>query len=165
MLKIQSLLIAILFTCVSAYSHAETPDNKSDTGQIQAMFTTYMAKYNGYLQTGKFDSTNDLYNQEFVYMSNSQAARTMTPVEFMQQAKGFLDTLKTRGVSAVKWESVNIKPLDENVAIASNVALRLRANGKVYNRVGATYLLKNTEQGWRIAAFTIHNADNSMTFN
>ena len=154
-------LVAMMTFSGANYANSEHYQQEQD--DIRQMFTSYMAKYNGYLSQGVLSSPNDLYLDEFIIMSNSRPARTMTPADFMQQAKEFLGSLKQRGVAKVDWESVNITLLDDNLALASNVALRLKQDGSLYNRVGATYLLKRNDQGWRIAAFAVHDANKSVT--
>ncbi|MGI2259344.1 hypothetical protein [Shewanella sp. GXUN23E] len=142
---------------------AESIDYGDKQNEIRQLFTAYMDKYNGYLNQGELTVPSDIYLDEFMLMSNSQPARTSTPAEFVQQAKGFLGNLKQQGVASVGWESVDISILGDNLALASNVALRIKSDGSLFNRIGATYLLKRTDKGWRIAAFAVHRADQSMT--
>ena len=77
---------------------------------------------------------------------------------------GFLNGLKEKGVNKVAWEKVEIKLLAENIALASNVAVRYLANGEVYDRAGATYFLNKNPKGWEITAFALHKPESAVSF-
>ena len=54
--------------------------------------------------------------------------------------------------------------LDPNTAIASGVTVRYRADGSVFARVGVTYGLWRTSEGWKIFLSATHGPDTVLRF-
>ncbi|MCH4296098.1 hypothetical protein MJ923_17450 [Shewanella sp. 3B26] len=144
-----------------------TADNTAvdDKAEIAQLFEHYMAKYNHYLATGKLDSTPVLYRPQLMLMSNNRAPAVASEAEFSTQIQGFLDSLKAKGVARVRWQKVDVRLLDSQLALASNVAERFRADGSRYNLVGATYLLSKQDGHWQIAAFAVHDDKGAFPLN
>ncbi|AZQ12795.1 hypothetical protein [Shewanella khirikhana] len=136
-----------------------------DKAEIAQLFEHYMAKYNHYLATGKLDSAPVLYRPQLMLMSNNRAPAVASEAEFSTQIQGFLDSLKAKGVARVRWQKVDVRLLDGQLALASNVAERFRADGSRYNLVGATYLLSKQDGHWQIAAFAVHDDKGAFPLN
>lgn len=160
---LQSALLLMSF--VTATVSASTDTTIQDQKQIRALFAGYMAKYNHYLSHQELKATPDLYQDTIMLMSSNNPATAMTEEAFNEQVRTFLDSLKAKGVASVTWETVNIKMLDKNLALVSNVAVRYRDNGDIYNKVGATYFVNKLDDVWRISAFAVHNHSNALTLN
>ncbi|WP_372870578.1 hypothetical protein [Shewanella sp.] len=136
-----------------------------DKAEIAQLFEHYMAKYNHYLASGKLDSAPVLYRPQLMLMSNNRAPAVASETEFSTQIQGFLDSLKAKGVARVRWQKVDVRLLDSQLALASNVAERFRADGSRYNLVGATYLLSKQDGHWQIAAFAVHDDKGAFPLN
>ncbi|NVJ61481.1 MAG: hypothetical protein HWE27_13880 [Gammaproteobacteria bacterium] len=144
----------ILITiCPIAYAK----DSKSDYKAIENLFDSYMNKYNRYIKDRKLPKEPELYLDSIMLMSSSNSATVISSDDFNVQVTSFLDSLINQGVTYVTWESKDIKFLDKNIAVVSNIAIRYKGNGDVYNRVGATYFVNKLSNEWRIAAFAVHS--------
>ncbi|MCC2616522.1 hypothetical protein LJ739_09745 [Aestuariibacter halophilus] len=148
-----SLFICLLAALLPAHAAAD------DDALIQRLFANYMEKYNHYIQHGELNREPDLYHAQVMLMSPSGSPNVVTSAVLYDQVQGFLDRLKGQGVASVNWESVSVKPLGENMAVVSNVAVRYRDDGSVHNRVGATYFVSKLADQWRIGAFAVHTPD------
>lgn len=126
---------------------------------IENLFDNYMLKYNTYIQSGEFNQDLHLYRDKVMLVTNNGSQTVLTAAEMDQRVVVFLDNLKQQGVAKVQWESQNITRLDTNLAVVKNVAIRFASDNSVVNRVGATYLIQNGPNGWKIAAFSIHTPE------
>jgi hypothetical protein len=63
---------------------------------------------------------------------------------------GFLPALAKSGYARSAFEQLQVRLLDSKTAIASGVTVRYRADGSVFARVGVTYGLWKTPEGWKI---------------
>ncbi len=76
----------------------------------------------------------------------------------------FLSALANSGYVRSKWESLEVRLLDAKTAIASGVTVRYRANGSVFARVGVTYALYSTPDGWKIFLSATHEPGAVLKF-
>lgn len=152
-------VVTILLVSFGCSVSTQAKSLATDEAQIEALFASYMTKYNQFISTEKFDKNIELYHENVMLVSNGRGESVATAEKMDNQVQRFLASLKTQGVASVKWESINIKQLDTKLALVQNVAVRFDEDGDVFNRVGATYLVQNGDSGWRIAAFTVHKPE------
>jgi len=69
---------------------------------------------------------------------------------------GYLRAMIERGYERSEWEFLNGSLLDAQTALASGIAVRYRADGSVLERVGLTYHLWKTGDGWKIFLSATH---------
>ena len=148
------LLSLSLFTCQLS---AETSSDK-----ITHLFDGYMHKYNQFLKTDSLPSYPQLYTDTVMLMSSNSSPRAISQTQMNEQVQVFLAQLKQGGVSYVKWGKVNIHFLDKNIALVSNIAERYTESGELYNKVGASYYVYAVDGEWKIAAFAVHDAKNTL---
>ncbi|AFV00266.1 hypothetical protein [Simiduia agarivorans] len=161
-MKITQLLRGIILTAMLLPLSANSSTNGQTAiaeAEIKKLFSGYMGKYNHYIAQGVLPENPDLYADNLVVMSSARDATSVTSDEMYRQVTVFLDSLKSKGVKSVTWESVDITLLDSNLALASNVAVRFDEKGETLSRVGATYFLNKIKNEWRITAFAVHNPD------
>ncbi|OHU87485.1 MULTISPECIES: hypothetical protein [Pseudoalteromonas] len=130
--------------------------------QINTLFEGYMAKYNHFLEHGVLPNTPELYTDTVMLMSSRSKPSVITLAQMNQQVQVFLSSLKADGVSYVKWGKVSIHQLDDNIALVSNIAERYTKTGTLHNKVGASYYVYLIDGQWKISAFAIHNAKNTL---
>jgi len=148
--------------CSLSIAAEPTQISTSDEEQIKTLYAHYMQRYNHYLTHSELPLEQKLYANQIMVM-NGQGSNVLTNDLFNEQVVVFLNGLKSAGVAKVNWQDININMLSERVAIVSNVAVRFTANGEVYNKVGATYMITKNQDKWLISAFTVHNADNVIS--
>lgn len=140
-------------------------EERTNKQQIAKVFKNYMIKYNHFITKQELKLTPELYAQQVMLMTGNGKSTTLTPEKMNQGVTGFLTQLKSKGVNKIAWEAVEIKLLTDNIALASNIAVRYLANGEVYDRAGATYFLNKAETGWEISAFALHAPDKTINFS
>jgi ketosteroid isomerase-like protein len=70
-----------------------------------------------------------------------------------------LESLRTRGYARSEFNAPHIKQMSATAALVSGVAVRFKADGQELERLGVSYLLHKTDDGWKIAATVVHDAD------
>ena len=151
------LIIVLSFSLFTGQLSAETSSDK-----ITHLFDSYMHKYNQFLKTDSLPSYPQLYTDTVMLMSSNSSPRAISQTQMNEQVQVFLAQLKQDGVSYVKWGKVKIHFLDKNIALVSNIAERYTKSGELYNKVGASYYVYAIDGEWKIAAFAVHDAKNTL---
>ena len=152
--------VLIILLSLSFFTGQLSAETNSD--KIAHLFDGYMHKYNQFLKTDSLPSYPQLYTDTVMLMSSNSSPRAISQTQMNEQVQVFLAQLKERGVSYVKWGKVNIHFLDENIALVSNIAERYTKSGELYNKVGASYYVYAIDGEWKIAAFAVHDAKNTL---
>jgi ketosteroid isomerase-like protein len=76
----------------------------------------------------------------------------------------FLPALVKSGYDRSKWESLEVRLLDPNTAIASGLTIRYRTDGSVFARLAVTYALYKTADGWKIFLSATHAPGSELRF-
>lgn len=71
----------------------------------------------------------------------------------------YLDTLRDGDYDRGEIDDLAYHPLTDLDVIASSAWTRYTTQGDVFERLGTTYLLRHTDDGWRIIALALHDAD------
>jgi ketosteroid isomerase-like protein len=77
---------------------------------------------------------------------------------------GYLRAMTERGYERSEWELLDVSLLDAQTALASGIAVRYRADGTVLERVGLTYNLWKTGEGWKIFLSATHAPERALRF-
>ena len=77
---------------------------------------------------------------------------------------GYLRSFVARGYERSEWESLEVRLLDAQTALASGISVRYRADGSILERVAVTYDLWNTGSGWKILLSATHEPESALHF-
>ena len=64
--------------------------------------------------------------------------------------------MQSRGVADVVMDQLNVKLLDQGVALLSTIYRRRAEDGSVLEGAASSYILRKSDQGWKIAVVTAH---------
>lgn len=67
------------------------------------------------------------------------------------------DTLQSKGYGRSDLINLNVQRLSDTTTLASGIADRYKADGQELERVGVTYVLQKSADGWKIAVTIIHD--------
>jgi ketosteroid isomerase-like protein len=62
-----------------------------------------------------------------------------------------------RGYARAEYSQLHIKQVSAGVAVASGIYVRYKADGQELERLGVTYVLHKTSDGWKIAVLAAHD--------
>ncbi len=69
-----------------------------------------------------------------------------------------MESLRTRGYGRSELGSREIRMLGAQSAFATGIAIRYRSDGEELERAGITYLLRKTDDAWKIVVMVLHGA-------
>jgi ketosteroid isomerase-like protein len=69
-----------------------------------------------------------------------------------------MESLRTRGYGRSELGSQETRMLGAHSAFATGIAIRYKSDGEEMERAGITYLLRKTNDTWRIAVMVLHGA-------
>jgi ketosteroid isomerase-like protein len=69
-----------------------------------------------------------------------------------------MESLRTRGYARSELGSQEIRILSAQAALATGIAIRYRTDGTELESAGITYLLRKSDDGWKIVAMVLHGA-------
>jgi ketosteroid isomerase-like protein len=78
---------------------------------------------------------------------------TRADIEQWEKSRG--EQMKGRGYARNAWDQLHVKPLNYGLAVASGLAVQGRRSRA--DRLGITYVLRRTGDGWKIAVLTVHD--------
>jgi len=70
-----------------------------------------------------------------------------------------IEALKGRAYARSVLTSLSVNQMSERTALISVSRVRYRTDGQVLERLGETYTLRRTDDGWKIAAALVHDHD------
>lgn len=73
-----------------------------------------------------------------------------------------MEGLRAKGYGRSEFELDYAKSLSSSAALTGGVAVRYSTEGQQLERVGITYVLHKTENGWKFATVILHDPDSSV---
>lgn len=73
-----------------------------------------------------------------------------------------MEGLKARGYTHSELRTLEVKQMSGDVALVSVSRVRYKTDGQELERVGETYTLRSTGQGWKIVVAMIHDPDSAL---
>ena len=74
--------------------------------------------------------------------------------------KAIAESLRSKEYGRSELTNLQVRRMSDTAMLASGVAVRYKVSGQELERVGVTYILQRSDNGWRIAVTVIHDADN-----
>lgn len=124
-----------------------------------------LAFMNGYIASFKqldVHSTATHFHEPLTVVAGSGVTVFATQAEVAAWYRPLFARLAEKGYGRSEWRQLQLRALGNGVVIASASAVRYQVDGSEIETVGATYLLRNTAQGWRIAVLTSHPASAAL---
>jgi ketosteroid isomerase-like protein len=70
-----------------------------------------------------------------------------------------MEGLKARSYARSELTDLHVHQMSENTALVSVSRVRYKSDGQELERLGETYTLRRTDDGWKIAVAMIHDPD------
>ena len=152
---IQYLVRLILLIAFSSSVGAAGDDEK-------ALATQALSDYlNGFVSLDA-QRVGGLGHEPFMFISSGRTSMLSTHADIESWIKPIFADLKQRGYGRSEWPQLQVKLLTKDIAVASALIVRYKTDGAEMERFGATYLLRKTADGWRIAVFARHDASSVL---
>ncbi len=150
-----SIVFLLLLLAMASPAWAEAQEDKAAVIQTMTDYFAAWAEPGG----PSFDLQRALayYHEPLMLILAGRVSAFMTRAESEAWGKSFVAGLKERGAVRTELRQLHVKQVSAGVAIASVQAVRYKADGQELGRIGATYVLGNTSNGWKIAVLVGHD--------
>ena len=128
----------------------------------EAAATQLMNEYRDSFISLDAQRTSMHFNEPFMVVTAASTSVFATHAEFEASLKPEFSRLKSLGFARSEYAPLRIKALADGVVIASARTTRYKTDGSELETIGATYLLRSTKEGWRIAVVTPHPASRAL---
>ena len=122
---------------------------------IVQVLTDYVNDFN------RFDSKAIVpyFHQPCMMITRQGLFMLASSMEIEGLLESMQENMKARGYARSAWAHQHVKLLNDSTAVASNVGVRYKMDGTELERIGATYTLRKTDDGWKIAVLIGHAPD------
>lgn len=122
--------------------------------ELDAFFADYVGSYAQYFDEengGDLSVVLNHFSEQTLQVPPNAAPRIAQGRDVL--AKGFsffVNSLKKKGATGIRWEKVQYVKLGDSHALASNIANVYDKNNEVIDRRSSVYSLYKTADGWQI---------------
>jgi ketosteroid isomerase-like protein len=96
------------------------------------------------------------FHEPLTFISAAGVRCFATRADAVTLLEGFFARRRAMGAVRTDWTESYIKELSDTLAVAGIGVVRFAADGAELERVGWTYLLQKTANGWKIAVLASH---------
>jgi ketosteroid isomerase-like protein len=136
---------------VNEHGWSAMPD---ETDAIRRTFTEYFQVF----QTLRPEAVASFYHVPCLALSPQGVTVMTTSEEVRALFRTMRTALQARHYARSERGDLQVKVLSGQTALVSTRVARYATDGKELEQFGATYLLRKTDAGWKIAVLTIHDA-------
>jgi ketosteroid isomerase-like protein len=142
---------------IGMHSLAWSAGEEEKAMAIQA-FKNYVA------EVGSLDAQRvaAYYHEPLMFVTTARAGAFNTRAEIEAWLKSVFAGMKQRGYARSDWSDFHAKMLSAGVAVISTQTVRYKADGQELERLGFTYLLRKTGDGWKVAVLVGHDPSNVL---
>jgi hypothetical protein len=92
------------------------------------------------------------------FITSPNHLSVQTAAEAQQVIQMWMQDMRERGYTRSELQQLQIKVLDESLALVHARGPRSRADGSALPGMAALYTLRKLPEGWRIVGYTLYNA-------
>lgn len=122
---------------------------------LDGFFETYRQAYADL----DLDAVLDHYNVPLLSITPDDLYWLTDATDVRTVMSAYLDTLRDGDYDGGEIDDLVYHPLTDRDVVASSAWTRYTTEGDVFERLGTTYLLRHTDDGWRIVALALHDVD------
>ena len=135
--------------------------NEGDKATVLQVLADYQAAFSGHSP----QSTQLFCHKPCMVIDAQRVIVLASPTEIEAFFASTMQNLEARGWHHSQWNEVSAEQLNDSAVLVSTVAVRYMADGEELERVGATYVFRKTELGWKIAVTIAHPPNKVLHFN
>jgi ketosteroid isomerase-like protein len=151
-----SLVLAALFAIAGRLLAGESAGEDEVTATLQA--------YESAWSRHDSDAISSFYYEPAMRVGRGGPMVRPTRADQAAFFSSFLPGLVRQGYANSTLEETNVRLLDERTAVASAITVRYKTDGTVLDRLGVTYGLYKTNDGWKIFMSATHAPESALHF-
>jgi ketosteroid isomerase-like protein len=121
--------------------------------------TQFLTKYYSTFSTLDVEMIAPFFHEPCIFISPQGVLAAQTYGDVKAAFRVIADTLCSKGYGRSELINLKLQRLSDTTTLASGIADRYKADGQELERVGVTYVLQKSDNGWRIAVTVIHDAN------
>jgi ketosteroid isomerase-like protein len=126
----------------------------SDTTTVTEFLNTYYRTFS----TLNVESIAPFFHEPCLFLSPQGVTAAPNHDVVKEVFKTIAKDLLSKGYGRSELTQLNVERMSETAMMGSGVAVRFTADGRELERVGVTYILQKSANGWKIAVTVIHDA-------
>jgi uncharacterized protein (TIGR02246 family) len=143
-------IVFLLFAAIMSTARADAQDEKAAVTDI----------FKGYARA--WDSLDmqrilPYYNEPLILITAAGVRSLATRADIEAWVKTIFARITEGGYARGEYSQLHVKQMSPGVAMASGLYVRYKTDGQELERLGATYVLHKTGDGWKIAVFVGHD--------
>jgi ketosteroid isomerase-like protein len=132
--------------------------NVASADDVNATVTTTLRNYVAAFSSRDMTRILPFFDEPVVLITAAGTSVMPTHAEVDALLTKLLAKLKDRNFDHAEWPQLNVKMLNDNLAIASALVVRYKTGGEELERFGATFLLRRSGDAWKITMQSVHDA-------
>ncbi|MDP6350777.1 MAG: hypothetical protein QF827_00930 [Alphaproteobacteria bacterium] len=149
---ILAALVALAFGWPLA-GPAAARDLTAEEGAIVALLDEYVTSF----QTREAVEIAGYYHAPSSVIWSGGVLTLTRPIDILRFIESQKQAIAARDLARSEWTDLRIKQMSATLAVVSTAVVRYSSDGTELDRAGATYALRKTETGWKIAMLMIHD--------
>jgi hypothetical protein len=118
----------------------------------------FLNNYYSTFSTLDIESITPFFQEPCIFVSPQGVVAPQTADDVKDVFKLIADGLRSKAYGRSELINLKVQRLSDTTMLASGIADRYKANGEELERVGVTYVLQKSGDGWKIAVTVIHDA-------
>ena len=121
--------------------------------------TLFLNSYYTTFSTLEVETISPFFHEPCLFISPQGVVAAPTYDDVEDIFKVIAETLRSKDYGRSELTNLQVRRMSDAAMLASGVAVRYKTSGQELERVGVTYILQKSNNGWRIAVTVIHDAD------
>ncbi len=117
----------------------------------------FLNNYYSTFSTLDIESITPFFQEPCIFVSPQGVVASQTAEQVKDVFKLIAEGLRSKAYGRSELINLKVQRLSDTTMLASGIADRYKANGEELERVGVTYVLQKSGDGWKIAVTIIHD--------
>lgn len=138
---------------------AKSAEAQSDKTAITQTMNDYFASFADLGPAFDMGRALSFFHEPSMLITTTRASTYPTRSDVEKGwVKAFVARQRERGYARQEVR-LHVRQMSSSVALASTEIVRYKAGGELLERIGSSYVLRRTNEGWKIAAVITHDPD------
>ncbi len=152
----RNVSILIITLGMSILAGCSTPTTSSQNEKAEAEVLAALQDFQASYKLKDVNKISDHFNNPTTLIAPQGVSVTVAKKEFNEVFGPVVNYLENAEYAHSEWRNVDVKVLDNDLAIASADVTQYDINDQVIENFGVTYSMSHDGKGWKISAITTH---------
>ena len=151
----QRLLATLVLVAAAWTDDARAEELSSAEKEASAMLESYTASF----ASKSAEEMVPFFHIPMLVVFDTGVVAMNRNLDIVRYVQSIQSKLTEMDYAYSNWTKLRIKELNSGLVVASTSAIRYNGDGGIIAETGSTYVLRKTEDGWKIATFISHAPD------